>query len=273
MQLFAPPTPNSDTLPEIDFRNKATELHPPRSFRAGQSIVDENSPVSQILLIVDGIAATYKSLLDGKRRIMSFHFPGDIANLQCGLGPVTYGICALIDSKVSQICPADLEAVLGAHPEFLPVIWRAAILKSSVLREQVWSSGQHASFRVAHLLCEFLERYKGNGDGREFLLPLTQAQIGDACGLSSIHVNRVLRRFRPLGVGIFTRGQIRITDVTALQKLCCFRNQYLYHRASRLLSARRMRSDGLNDRRGRTLHRGNTRCQGDRCGVFRVGHS
>lgn len=214
---------------DADFLNSVADLYRPRNFHAGQSIVHENAAVSEILVLVEGVAATYQSSPNGRRRIISFHFPGDIANLQCDLGPVTYGISALIDCKVSQICPAELDAVVCAHPEFCRVLWRAAILETAILKEWVWFSGQHsASARVAHLLCEFLERYKINAQGPDFLLPLTQAQIADACGLSTIHVNRILRRFRPLGIGIFSRGQIRITDATALEKLCHFRREYLY---------------------------------------------
>jgi two-component sensor histidine kinase/CRP-like cAMP-binding protein len=214
---------------DIDFLSSVAGQYHPRSFHAGQSIVDENAPVSHILVVVDGIAATYESSLAGKRRIISFHFPGDIANLQCDLGPVTYGIYALTECKVSQIGPAELEGVLAVHPEFCRVLWRAAILETSILKEWVWFSGQHsAAMRVAHLLCEFLERYKSSAQGSDFLLPLTQAQIAEACGLSAIHVNRILRRFRPLGVEIFTRGQIKVTNVTALQRVSHFRREYLY---------------------------------------------
>lgn len=214
---------------DVDFLSSVTAHYQPRMFHAGQSIVNENAPASRILVMVDGVAATYQSSSEGRRRIISFHFPGDIANLQCDLGAVTYGISALIDCKVSQIGPAELEAVVGAHPEFCRVLWRAAILETSILKEWVWFSGQHsACLRVAHMLCEFLERYKSNGHGQDFLLPLTQAQIADACGLSTIHVNRILRRFRPLGIEIVARGHVRIADVTALEKLCRFRREYLY---------------------------------------------
>lgn len=214
---------------DIDFLSRVADLYQPRMFRAGQSIVDEDAPASRILVVIDGIVASYQSTAEGKRRIISFHFPGDIANLQCDLGPVIYGIYALVDCRVSQIGPAELDAVVGAHPEFCRVLWRAAILETSILKEWVWFSGQHsASLRVAHLLCEFLERYKNNSEGPNFLLPLTQAQIADACGLSTIHVNRILRRFRPLGIEIFTRGQVKITDVAALEKLCQYRREYLY---------------------------------------------
>lgn len=229
-QTVVPYRPRSDCGDlDSDFLSRVADVYQPRIFRAGQNIVDENATASHILVVVDGVAATYQSSPGRRRRIIGFHFPGDIANLQCDLGAVTYGISALIDCKVSQICPAELEAVLGAHPEFSRVLWRAAILESSILKEWVWFSGQHsAPFRVAHLLCEFLERYKSNGGEPGFILPLTQAQIADACALSTVHVNRILRQFRPLGLEIFARGQIRITETTALQRLCRFKCEYLY---------------------------------------------
>ena len=51
---------------------------------------------------------------------------------------------------------------------------------------------------MAHLFCEFLVRLKwvGLAEGNGYLLAPTQADLGDALGLSTVHVNRTLQDLR-----------------------------------------------------------------------------
>jgi hypothetical protein len=57
---------------------------------------------------------------------------------------------------------------------------------------------QTAYERVAHFLLEVQRRLEiaGLGDGQRFPLPLTQEIMGDALGLSIVHVNRTLQQLR-----------------------------------------------------------------------------
>ncbi len=84
--------------------------------------------------------------------------------------------------------------------------------------------------RIAHLLCETGWRLQavGRGTGSCFALPLTQAEIGDAMGLSTVHVNRTLQQLRADGL-IATQGQaITILDGERLRSAGEFTPQYLY---------------------------------------------
>jgi hypothetical protein len=55
-----------------------------------------------------------------------------------------------------------------------------------------------AKTRVAHLLCEMFTRLKAVGLEKNNTVPLslTQNQVGDALGLSTVHVNRTLQALR-----------------------------------------------------------------------------
>jgi CRP/FNR family transcriptional regulator len=64
--------------------------------------------------------------------------------------------------------------------------------------------------RIAHLLFELDHRVRARSPGLPTAIPLTQTQIGDALGLSEVHVNRTLQSFREAGLVRLGRGVIGI---------------------------------------------------------------
>lgn len=82
---------------------------------------------------------------------------------------------------------------------------------------------------MAHFLCEFGLRmeFSGEGERSEFLLELTQAQLGDALGLTPVHVNRTLKALKAVGA-VEVEGRIfRIPDWPRLAAIADFDAQYL----------------------------------------------
>jgi CRP-like cAMP-binding protein len=66
----------------------------------------------------------------------------------------------------------------------------------SIYREWIMNIGRrNARTRVAHLLCEFAARLDAQGaaPGQPYKLPMSQAQLGDALGLTAVHVNRTIK--------------------------------------------------------------------------------
>ncbi len=63
-----------------------------------------------------------------------------------------------------------------------------------------------AAARVAHLLLELSVRLEfiGQGSSSGFFCPLAQHDLANALGLTAIHVNRVLRNLRQLGLVVFS---------------------------------------------------------------------
>lgn len=98
-----------------------------------------------------------------------------------------------------------------------------------ILAQWVVNVGRRdAKTRMAHLLCEMAHRYKANLSSNRivFNLPMTQAQLADACGLTAVHVNRTLMSLRADGVEI-RRGRVYITDWERLSQAGDFDPAYL----------------------------------------------
>ena len=87
-----------------------------------------------------------------------------------------------------------------------------------------------ADEQVAHLFCEFLIRLQVVGLATEnsYAFPLTQLDLGDATGLSNVHVNRVLQELRGLGLVVLKERYVTLPDVAAIKAYAGFDPNYLH---------------------------------------------
>jgi CRP-like cAMP-binding protein len=90
------------------------------------------------------------------------------------------------------------------------------------LRERLTSLGRRdAVGRVAHLLLELHGRLlrRGGGDARGGPLPLKQAHLADALGLSVEHANRALAVLRKDGIATLHKGRLDILDREGMEEV------------------------------------------------------
>ncbi|WP_449409393.1 Crp/Fnr family transcriptional regulator [Methylobacterium komagatae] len=85
---------------------------------------------------------------------------------------------------------------------------------------------------MAHLFCELMLRLEtvGLAVDHSCQLPLTQYELGDALGITSVHVNRILRELRESGLITLSGGRLTIHDWDALAKAAEFDPSYLHLR-------------------------------------------
>ena len=148
---------------------------------------------------------------------MSFHIPGDIPDLQSlHLEIMDHSLATVVPTKVAFIPHEAVRTFLRAHPRIADVFWRETLIDAAVFREWVVNVGRRDAYaRIAHVLCEIYVRLRAVGlvDGQAYQLPITQAELGDATGLSTVHVNRTLQELR--GNGLITTpkgGRVVIED-------------------------------------------------------------
>jgi len=108
------------------------------------------------------------------------------------------------------------------------------LVDEGILRSWIVSMGRRSSVeRVAHLMCELYLRAMNVGGmlGSAVTLPLSQAVLADALGMTAVHINRVLRKLRVAGAMDLRRGQLVIHDVVKLVHVAGFDENYLHRRA------------------------------------------
>ncbi len=208
-----------------------------RQLCAGQDIVREGDRPPECGLILDGFAGRYKLLPKGRRQILSFHIAGDICDLQSFLlKEMDHSICAVTACTLGVIPHQALRAITECHPHLTRLLWRSTLIDAAVLREWMAGIGRRSALaRVAHLLCEVLVRLEAVGLAQDGVceLPLTQTDIGDALGLTNVHVNRVLQQLR--GQEIITSRQtiLVVNDWERLRQAAEFVPNYLHLRGGK----------------------------------------
>jgi CRP-like cAMP-binding protein len=199
---------------------------------ADQDIVRDGDRPSQCCVVVEGFLCRYKQLPDGTRQIHSIHVPGDMPDLQSlHLKVMDHGLSALTPSKIALIPHEALRQLTHEHPRLADALWRDTLVDAAIFREWIVNVGARDAYsRIAHLICEiFLKlRAVGLARGYTFSLPITQAELADATGLSTVHVNRSVMQLRGDRLITWERGQCTIENWDGLKKAAMFDSTYLH---------------------------------------------
>lgn len=182
-------------------------------------------------VILSGIACRFTLLRNGKRQITSYLLPGDICEFRFLTNSIIeQGVRSLSAATCVTIPQVRLTDACERYPNLVKALLQAAAAQEAVTREWLISLGQRSAVeRMAHLLCELYCRLKivGLVNGMSFHLPLTQSELGESMGLSTVHVNRTLQELRRNGL-IETRDKtVHIIDFAALSGRAMFDPAYL----------------------------------------------
>jgi CRP-like cAMP-binding protein len=147
------------------------------------------------------------------------------------LKQMDHSIGALTAITVAEIPAEIILKLTETHPRIARAMWWHSLVEEATTREWVTNLGQRTAFeRLAHLFCELFLRLRGVGltNGNSCELPLTQEQLADASGMTSVHVNRTLMILRELGLIDLKGKMLTIPDLEALQAAALFDGSYLH---------------------------------------------
>jgi CRP-like cAMP-binding protein len=198
-----------------------------------QSLITEGDAVDHCLLLRSGYAVRYKIVGDGGRQILSIHMLGDLVDLQNALlGVADHGVQTLTECQIARIPIEALRKLTDRRPMIKDALWYDTLVDGSIHREWVANVGRrNARRRIAHLLCEFSIKLDAVhlGERLNYELPMTQEQLGDATGLTAVHVNRVLQGLAKDGlIERVTPRSVIIGDWTRLADAGDFDRPYLH---------------------------------------------
>lgn len=205
-----------------------------RQVGAGQDLQRDGERPSHCLLLLNGTVCRYRTMQDGQRQIMSFHFPGDILDLSgLLLGRIDHGIGTLTPVDVAPIDHATLLGWAEQHPGLGRRLWQDTLVDAAVFREWVVNVGRRPALaRIAHLLCEVATRLQAVGlEDQAFSLPFTAIELADSTGLSVVYVNRVLQELRAKRLVESRGGILAVLDWDGLRRAAGFDPDYLHGRA------------------------------------------
>lgn len=203
-----------------------------RSVPAASYIVREGQPPLRCGFIIEGYAYRQKMTVNGEREILSILVPGDLIDLQnLYLRISDHDVVALTAMSLAEVPLSDLRELAMARPTIAAAMWTDTLVEASIYREWLLNIGRRsAKTRLAHLLCEFHTRLRiiGRCGEMEVELPMTQEQLGDAMGLTPVHVNRVLKALELDGLISRDRRRVKVIDWSRMRAAADFNDRYLH---------------------------------------------
>lgn len=219
-------------LSEEDRRLVAAQPWRVERFASHVDLVQEGNEPRFVNVVLEGWACRYKQLEDGRRQVLALFLPGDMCD-PCVflLDRMSHALATLTPCSVARLPEKSMLELLQASPSLSKAFWLELLVSTEVQREWTVSLGRRtAAERMAHLLCEVLLRLRSVGlidrDGCD--MPVTQADLGDALGLSTVHINRTLQQLRSLKLIELRGKRLVVLDEGALQSLALFDPKYLH---------------------------------------------
>lgn len=201
-----------------------------RRFAAHDVIVREGEISDRLYVVRSGWLHASTRLRNGDRQILRLHFPGDIMGTSSiAWGETSATITAVTDCVISDFPRAMLGRLFKNHSRVAAMLFSTFSVESVAMSDRLKSLGRtDAKSRIATLLLEILSRLRviDANISDTFDLHLTQADIGDATGLTKVHVNRTLKELDVSGL-IERRGRvIKVLDEQAMVELADFKDRH-----------------------------------------------
>ena len=204
-----------------------------RTFSAGVDMMHQGQADHSAFILAKGWACSYKLLPNGGRQIVDFQIPGDFLGLRSALfRSADHSIEPITPVEASELIITDLLDAFARTPRLAKaVLWAASRDEAMVVEHLVGIGRRNALERIAHYLLELGARLKlvGLATLKGYDCPLSQYVLADALGLSAVHVNRVLRQLREMGLLTFNRGRVTFDDIDGLVAFADFDKAYLDH--------------------------------------------
>lgn len=218
----------SDEKEAID----AVVAGPTKSVGARRDLIREGAAPHGVLLILSGWTCRYKMLDDGRRQIVSFLIPGDMCDLHnTVLARMDHSIGALSPVRYAALPNERLHQLSIEYPRVGRALWWQMLVNVAQQREWTMNIGQRsARERIGSLFCELFIRSRAIGltSDKTFEFPATQADLAEATGLTSVHVNRTLQQLRQSELINLAGRVLTIPDLAKLSVASHFSPEYLH---------------------------------------------
>lgn len=218
---------------------------------AGSELYCEGDEGGDLYIVIEGWMMQSQILSDGRRQILDFALPGTILGFVAPSEPALTHTAESLTGATVAVVPRDrLRDLCRSDPEFSIHLMSVAAEQLNLAYESITDIGRRtAREAVAHLLLRLYARIRAQcprGTETSVMIPLTQEHIGDALGLTAVHVCRTLRKLRDDGILSLSNGMLAVLDLDRLRVVSGA------HRASELgggkirpVGAARVRHAGL----------------------------
>ncbi len=181
-----------------------------RRLEPKEHVFCEGDPRTHVYRVEDGVIAIYKTLFDGRRRIIDFAYPGDFIGLGV-LGEHIMSAQATCPAKVRCLSASALESLAETDASLALKLYKSVCQDLVAARSLLVTVGQRSAVeRMAAFLLALHRR--GNGDSGDVIkLAMRRSDIADLLGLTIETVSRTLTKLREMGVIEVEQGGTTVT--------------------------------------------------------------
>ena len=203
-----------------------------RTLPARTTLIRQGEPVHVSTYLMEGLLCRYMDDREGQRQLVAVHVPGDFVDLHgYPLKYLDHDMASITPCKIATVPHANIDILMRERPQLAKLLWFSTLIDAAMHREWIFRLGRlDAAARVAHFFCEIEAKLRvvGRSDGLHFDLPMTQHDLGEACGITPVHMNRMLRVLKTRNLLHVQGRQVTILDHAGLARLGEFDPAYLY---------------------------------------------
>lgn len=221
-----------DELSAEDLQALEASVHAIQDVPGHHSLAISHQPIGVSTYLIEGFICRYMDDREGVRQLVAVHVAGDFVDLHgYPLKRLDHDVATLGPCRIALVRHEALDKLVSDRPNLTKLLWFSTLLDAAMHREWIFRLGRlDAVARVGHFFCEIEAKLRAVdlSDGSQFSLPLTQADLGEACGMTPVHINRMLKELRERGLMHMERGRVTILDLQALRRLSEFDPSYLF---------------------------------------------
>jgi len=188
---------------------------------AKEFVFAEGDAASHVYRVETGAVALFKVLIDGRRQIVGFAYPGDLVGLGAE-GEHMMNAQAIKPTRLRCLPISGLHRSVAQDPTLYFQLYQAVARELASARDLMLTTGQRtATERVVSFLLALSRRNARTGRDPAMLeLPMTRSDIGDFLGLTIETVSRTFTKLRAMGlIELVHSSEVKLIDIDALKSL------------------------------------------------------
>ena len=200
----------------------------------------EDESNDYIYTLYSGWAIAYKNPdRPDKRQILRFLLPGDLTGYQTESDTVMpHSVATVTDAVFCAFPRENIKKMLLSNPDISTRFVEMWSRDMSLCQNHLMATGSMSAMeRITFLLLELFHRAKHqipqcyDQVTNSIDFPLTQQDIGDATGITKIHVNRVMKNLTNSGLIKYHKKKLIINNENMLRDISGFNPQLIKHQS------------------------------------------
>lgn len=198
-----------------------------RYFLAGDILHVEQHKIDYAFTVHSGCLILYNDLENGARQILRVALPGDFVGFSRNhRGELPYSIKALSDVNICIFLDSSVQKMMQEQPEIAKRLVDLQLNDANLCQQRLLNLGQKTATQgLAYLIMELYSRVRVqypeifDSQTGDTFFPLNQEDMGDALGLTKVHISRVVITFKEQGLIACGHKKLRVLNEEKLSEI------------------------------------------------------